>query len=147
VNRTLQDRLVKELHSAGIRTAERANRFLREIFLPAYNAEFERPAAHPDSGFAPVANADLEAIFCHEESRTVQRDNTVTLEGVRLQIAKQPGRVTCAGLSVLVRRHLDATHTIWWGPKLLGRYSAQGRALSREPIVHAASEATASAVA
>jgi len=70
--------------------------------------------------------------------RTVQRDNTVSLEGVHLQIAKQPGRATCAGLSVTARRHLDGTHTVWWGPKLLGRYSAQGRALSREPIVHPA---------
>lgn len=147
VNRTLQDRLVKELHLAGMRTLERANRYLVESFLPAHNDEFARPPAHPDSGFAPVGGADLETIFCHEEVRTVQRDNTVTLEGVRLQIAKQPGRATCAGLSVMVRRHLDATHTVWSGPKLLGRYSAQGRALSREPFVHATSMASAVAVA
>jgi transposase len=138
VNRTLQDRLVKELHTAGIRTLERANRFLAERFLPAFNDEFARPPAHPESGFAPLGTADLAALFCHEEARTVQRDNTVSLEGVSLQIAKQPGRVTCAGLSVLVRRHLDGTHTVWWGPKLLGRYSAQGRALSRESLVHPA---------
>jgi len=147
VNRTLQDRLVKELHVAGIRTLERANRYLVDCFLPAHNEEFARPPAHPESGFAPLGHADLEAIFCHEETRTVQRDNTVTLEGVRLQIAKQPGRVTCAGLSVTVRRHLDATHTLWWGPKLLGRYSAQGRALSREPIVHSIAAAPAAVVA
>ena len=145
VNRTLQDRLVKELHTARITTVERANRYLTECFLPAYNAEFARPPAHPESGFAPCGNADLGAIFCHEEKRIVQRDNTVTLEGVRLQISRQPGRVTCAGLSVIVRRHLDGTHTIRWGPKLLGRYSAQGRALSREPLVH--STASAEAVA
>jgi transposase len=147
VNRTLQDRLVKELHSAGIRTMDRANRYLEDCFLPAYNDEFGRLAAHPDSGFAPLGQVNLEGIFCHEESRTVQRDNTVTLEGVRLQIAKQPGRVTCAGLTVTVRRHLDGTHTISWGTKLLGRYSAQGRALSREPLVHAAASAPAEAVA
>jgi hypothetical protein len=143
VNRTLQDRLVKELHTARISTAERANRFITESFLPAYNDEFARPPAHPESGFAPCGNADLEAIFCHEEHRTVQRDNTVTLEGVRLQISRQPGRVTCAGLSVIVRRHLDGTHTVRWGHKLLGRYSGQGRALSREPIVHPTASAGA----
>jgi hypothetical protein len=117
VNRTLQDRLVKELTSAGIRTLERANRYIEASFLPAYNEEFSRAPAHPDSGFAPLGSADLGAIFCHEEDRTVQRDNTVTLEGLRLQIAKQPGRVTCAGLSVRVRRHLDGTHTITWGAR------------------------------
>lgn len=147
VNRTLQDRLVKELQRAGIRTVERANHYLVESFLPAFNEEFARPPAHPDSGFAPVGIADLEAIFCHEETRIVHRDNTVTLESVRLQIAKQPGRVTCAGLSVLVRRHLDGTHTVAWGPKLLGRYSPQGRALSREPIVHSTPATQVPAVA
>lgn len=145
VHRTLQDRLVKELRSAGIRTLERANRYLEESFLPNYNDEFSRVPTLPDSGFAPLGSVDLEAVLCHEELRTVLRDNTVTLEGVRLQIARQPGRVTCAGLTVTVRRHLDGTHTIGWGPKLLGRYSAQGRALSREPIV-TASTATPVAV-
>jgi len=139
VNRTLQDRLVKELAAAGVRSMERANRYLEQAFLHAYNDEFARSPADPQSGFAPLGSVDLDAVFCYEEPRTVQRDNTVTLEGVRLQIAKQPGRSTCAGLEVIARRHLDGTHTLWWGPKLLGRYTAQGRALSREPLVHQAS--------
>jgi len=136
VNRTLQDRLVKELHTHGVRTVERANRYLRESFVPEYNREFGRTPTEAALGFAPLGSADLEAIFCHLETRVVQRDNTVTLDGVVLQIARQPGRRTCAGLSVDVRRHLDGTHTVRWGTKLLGRYSAQGRALSLEPIVH-----------
>jgi hypothetical protein len=115
----------------------RANRYLETVFVPAYNDEFGRSPAHPDSGFVALGTVDLDAIFCHEEPRTVQRDNTVTLAGVRLQIARQPGRSTCAGLEVVVRRQLDGTHAVWWGPKLLGRYSARGRALSREPIIHA----------
>ena len=145
VNRTLQDRLVKELYSHGIRTVERANRYLREAFLPHFNREFERRPSDPASGFAPLGTVDLEAIFCHQESRLVQRDNTVTLDGVVLQITRQPGRRTCAGLTVAIRRHLDGSHTVWLGQKPLGRYSAQGRALSLEPIVHPA--ATAAAVA
>ena len=137
VNRTLQDRLVKELRSSGIRTLDRANRYIEQCFLPEYNEEFGRAPTLPDSGFAPLGNVDLDTILCLEETRTVLRDNTITLEGVRLQIARQPGRATCAGLSVIARRHLDGTHTLGWGPKLLGRYRAQGRALSREPIVTA----------
>ena len=141
VNRTLQDRLVKELQSAGIRTVERANRYLSDCFLPAFNDEFGCTPSHPDSGFAPSGDIDFDNIFCHEERRVIQRDNTVTLEGIRLQISRQPGRTTCAGLSVLVRRHLNGTHTVWCGPKLFGRYSAQGRALSREPLVHSTAPA------
>ena len=146
VNRTLQDRLVKELQTHGVRTLERANRYLCERFVPEYNTEFARPPALPDVGFVPLGTTDLEPIFCHEESRLVQRDNTVMLEGVILQLARQPGRRTCAGLTVMVRRHLDGTHTISLGTKLLGRYSARGKALSREPFVHTAAESAAVAV-
>ena len=147
VNRTLQDRLVKELKDGHVRTMERANRYLSSCFLPAHNDDFRRAPRDPVSAFAPLGAADLENILCHEESRTVQRDNTVTLDGVRLQIARQPGRATCADLTVAVRRHLDGIHTVWWGPKLLGRYSAQGKALSREPLVHSAASAPPMAVA
>jgi transposase len=138
VNRTLQDRLIKELQTHSIRTVERANRYLRDRFVPEYNREFARTPAEAESGFAPLGSADLDAIFCHLETRTVQRDNTVTLDGVALQIARQPGRRTCVGLSVEVRRHLDGTHTVTCGIKLFGRYTAHGRALSTEPIVHPA---------
>src|SRR5574337_92120 len=45
---TLQDRLPKELALAGIATIEAADRFIREVYLPAHNARFTRPAALPD---------------------------------------------------------------------------------------------------
>src|SRR5262245_43379602 len=40
MNRTLQDRLVHELRAANIRTLEAANRYLRQRFLPTFNARF-----------------------------------------------------------------------------------------------------------
>lgn len=127
VNRTLQGRLVNELRLAGIRTIERANRYLAEHFLPHYNTELARPPADPAVAFVTAGGAPLEQILCHEESRQVGKDNTVVLQGVRLQIAKQPGRATCAGVTVVVRRHLDGTHSVWRGPQCWGRYDARGR--------------------
>jgi len=128
-NGTLQGRLVNELRVAGIRTLPAANRYLREHFIPAYNATFGRPPADPHSAFVPILRHDLTQILCHEEERVVARDNTVTLERVVLQLDKQRGRRTCAGLRVLVRRHLDGQHSVWWGPRCLGRFSATGRSL------------------
>jgi hypothetical protein len=128
-NRTLQDRLVQELRAHRIRSVDAANRYLAETFLPAYNAEFAvRPVAQ-ESAFVALGSVDLDAILCHEEERVVARDNTVQLDGVRLQIDKQPGRATCAGLTVTVRRHLDGTHSVLWGKRLLGRYDPRGRRL------------------
>lgn len=129
VNRTLQGRLVNELRVAGIRALAPANRYLVERFLPAYNDEFGGAAAEPATAFVALGSADLAAILCHEEERQVAKDNTVHLEGVRMQIDKQPGRVTCAGLTVTIRRHLDGTHSVHWGKRLLGRYDPRGRRL------------------
>lgn len=127
INRTLQDRLVNELRVADIRTLPAANRYLRDHFIPAFNAEFARPPADPASAFVPVGARDLDEILCYEEPRTVAPDNTVRLDGVVLQIAKQRGRRTCAGLHVLIRRYLNGTHAIWWGTRCLGHYSPRGQ--------------------
>ena len=129
VNRTLQGRLVNELRVAGIATVPAANRYLRERFLPAFNAEFARPPADPASAFVPLGRVDLDQILCVEEERVVGRDNVVTLAGLALQVAKQPGRRTCAGLRVVARRHLDGRYSIWYGARCLGRYDGRGRAL------------------
>jgi hypothetical protein len=102
-NRMLQDRLVNELRVAGIRTSARANANLRDRFLPDYNATFGVPPRDPVSAFLPLGRTDLETILCHQDERKVGRDNTVVLEGVRFQIAKQRGRRSCAGLTVLIR--------------------------------------------
>ena len=51
--RTHQERLPKELALAGITTMEEANRYLSEIYLPAFNAEFSHPAPEEGSAFIP----------------------------------------------------------------------------------------------
>jgi transposase len=131
VNRTLQDRLVNELRAAGIRALPAANRYIRERFLAVFNAEFGRAPADPRPAFVSLGGVDLDEILCHEELRTVALDNTVRLAGVRLQLAKQRGRRTCAGLQVIIRRYLNGTHAIWWGTRCLGRYSPTGQPQAR----------------
>src|SRR3989440_1823650 len=128
-NRTLQGRLVNELRLAGIDTVGAANRYLRDHFIPAFNAEFGRAPADPPSAFVPLARVDLEQILCIEEEPLVGRDNVVTADGLPLQGTKQPGRRTCAGLRVLVRRHLNGHHSLWYGTRCLGRYDDRGRPL------------------
>jgi transposase len=128
-NGTLQGRLVNELRVADIRTVAAANRYLRDRFIPDYNTSFAHAPADPTSAFVPVGPHDLDQILCHEEERVVARDTTVRLAGVLLQIDKQRGRRSCASLRVLVRRHLNGQHSVWWGPRCLGRYTSDGRLL------------------
>ena len=132
-NGTLQGRLVNELRLAGITTLPAANQYLREIFIPRYNAQFGRPAADPAPAFVPLGRVDLDQILCHEEERVVARDNTVSFDRLCLQISKQQGRRSCAGLRVLVRRHLDGRHSIWCGPRCFGVFDARARAIVPPP--------------
>jgi hypothetical protein len=137
LNRTLQGRLINELRVAGITTLEAANAYLRGHYLADYNQEFTRPPTDPASAFVPLGDAvDLDQLLAEDGERLVGRDNVVSFEGVALQVAKQPGRRSCAGLRVTVRRHLTGEHTIWRGPQCLGRYDAQGHPLAgpRPPL-------------
>jgi hypothetical protein len=108
----------------GITTVAAANRYLRDYFLPAFNVEFGRAPADPASAFVSARGADLEHILCIEDERVVGRDNVVPTERVALQLAKQ------AGLRVVVRRHLNGQHSVWYGARCLGRYDRNGRPLA-----------------
>ncbi len=133
MNGTFQGRLVNELRVAGIATVPAANQYLRTRFMAQLNAEFSVPAADPASAFVAPGPIDLDQILCHEDERVVSADNTVQLNGVRMQISKQPGRVSCARLQVIVRRHLDGSHSVWRGTQCWGRYDAQGKELRPAP--------------
>lgn len=136
LNRTVQGRLVNELRVAGITTLEAANRYLATVFVPQHNATFAHPPRDAASAFVPVTPGQLAEILCHEEARVVAADNTVTVQTQVLQISKQPGRRTCAGLRVLVRRYLDDTFGVWSGPRLLGRFTATGHPMA-QPVMPA----------
>jgi transposase len=127
MNRTLQDRLVNELHVAGAKTLEQANAYLCRCYITRHNEFLAREPLKPESAFVSVAAMEIDEILCIESVRKVGKDNVVTIDGVALQIARQPGRATCAGASVIVRRYLSGHYSVRQGIKLLGRYDSTGR--------------------
>jgi hypothetical protein len=131
---TWQGRLPQELRLRGIRTLEEANRFLREHYIAEFNTRFQVPAAQRGSAFVRRSSRDLDLIFALQFERTVNRDNTVSIQNLRLQIEPVRWRATLAGCSVKVHQHLDGTFTITHGPQRLGHYSAEGVTLSQEKI-------------
>jgi transposase len=135
---THQDRLPKELALAGITDREQANRYLAEVYLPAFNAEFATAASEEGSAFVPLMGVDLDEILCEQHERVVGNDNCVRFEGLVLQIPADRHRCHYVKAKVRVHRHVDGTLAVFHGPRLLARYDALGRALNRTDVRAAA---------
>jgi len=124
---TLQDRLPKELKRAGITDIDAANRFISEVYLPEHNARFARPPESAESAFVAADPGQLAEILCVEETRIVARDNTVSFEGMSLQLPQSSARAHFVKATVKVRRYPDSSLAVFHGPRLLARYDAEGQ--------------------
>ncbi|MGK9230885.1 ISNCY family transposase [Inquilinus limosus] len=121
--RTLQDRLPKELRLAGIvDDVAVANRYLREVYIPAHNARFATTPAEAGSAFVPVEEHQWRDILCVQVEWTVAPDNTVAYDGRRLQIPPHPARAHFVRAKVRVHDYPDGTMAIFHGPRCLVRW-------------------------
>ena len=85
VNRTLQDRLVKELRLDNIRDMGAGNVFL-PAFLERFNEKFSVQAAKPDDAHRrlSVSSERLNDILCHREQRHVGQQLTLAYDRKQL---------------------------------------------------------------
>jgi transposase len=123
---TLQDRLVKELALAGITTITTADAFIRDVFIPDYNARFAVKAEQQGSAFVAIPGVDLGEILCVQEERQVGNDNCVSFNRLKLQIPASPLRAHFVKARVKVRQYHDGTYAIFHGQRRLGRYDRKG---------------------
>jgi len=123
---TLQDRLVNELTLAGITTVEAANRFIRDVYIPAHNARFAVKAEQEGSAFVAIPGVDLKEVLCIQEDRKVGNDNTVAFNRMRLQIPPSPLRAHFVHARVKIHQYPDGTLAIFHGRRCLGRYDSTG---------------------
>ena len=82
VNKTLQDRLIKELRLEGINTIEQANEYL-PTFIEQFNAKFGKEPANPTDLHRSLTELDqLDEIMSWQEDRTVSHSLTVQYDRV-----------------------------------------------------------------
>ena len=124
---THQDRLVKELAFHGITDMNAANRYLRKVYLPAFNAEFMQPPLEDGSAFVPWIGENLDDILCEQDERTVSADNCVSFEGMKLQIPANQYRCHYVRVKVQVHRYPDRSLAIFHGPRKLADYDQRGK--------------------
>ena len=87
VNKTLQDRLVKEMRLAKINTLEQANEWL-PTFIEAYNQKFAvKPHSDVDAHRADIPDTQtLELILAHQHQRTLSKQLELSYQNVIYQI-------------------------------------------------------------
>jgi hypothetical protein len=124
--RTHQDRLPKELAFYGITDMDEANRYLRQTYLPAHNAEFSQPSLEEGEAFVEWVGVHLDDILCEQFGRVVGRDNCVSFETMKLQIPPDRHRCHYIKAAVKVHRYLDDTLAVFHGPRELARYDSIG---------------------
>lgn len=121
---TAQDRLVKQLRLAKVRTLEDANAFLEKEYWPEWNECFARPVKDFPDQHRPLTEAqDLAAILCHAEDRVIANDYTFSFAGQRHQIQREQTQAGMRRQRLRVELRLDG--------ELKARY--QGRYLTIEP--------------
>ena len=124
--RTHQGRLPNELQAQGITTIERANDYIQQEYLPAFNAEFMRQACEPETAFISWVGANLDDILCEQYERTVGNDNCVSYEGLKLQIPADLYRCHYVKAKVRVHKYTDGSLAIFHGPRKLADYDSTG---------------------
>jgi transposase len=87
---TDQDRLIKELRLAKVKTMQAANVFLEKEYWPDWNTRFAKPPKEGTDFHRPLtSDLDLAAALSHVESRVITNDFTFSFAGRRYQIARQ----------------------------------------------------------
>jgi hypothetical protein len=124
--RTHQDRLTKELALMGIRSMSAANQYLKDHYLPDFNAQFTCPAREPGTAFVSYIGSELRDILCEQHERTVGNDNCVHLDSHVLQIPADQYRCNYVRAKVRVHRYRDDTLAVFHGPRWLASYDAHG---------------------
>ena len=115
---TDQDRLVKLLRLAKVKSLTGANEFLEKEYWPEWNERFARSLQGVTDLHRPLgAEIDLASSLSHVESRVIDNDYTISFAGRRYRIARQDVRAGMKRQKLRVELRLDGT--------LQGRYEGR----------------------
>lgn len=132
-NRTLQDRLVKEMRLKGISTINAANKFLVDEFMANYNQKFALKEKLPDI-HNEINGLDLDNVFCFEQERQVRNDYTITLNGRYIQLEKSEVSLPMPKQNVTLRKYLDGSFHIFYEEEELTFRLLKGKPKKKQKV-------------
>lgn len=119
-NRTLQDRLVKELRLMKINDIETANAFLPE-FIIDFNKRFAVEPANETDAHRPCKLSDeaLKEILCYHTNRKLSKNLELSYDNLIYQVKIQGEGYALRRAQISVHEHLDGQVSLYYkGRKL-----------------------------
>ena len=117
---TAQDRLVKGMRVAGVKTLEQANHYLIDDYLVWWERELTVEAANPDDAHRPLDKSHhLAAALSYVEHRQVRPDYTLRWDGKLYQIGREAVMTGLRGANVRVEKRLDGSLAVRHGEQYL----------------------------
>lgn len=107
---TLQHRLVRELRLAKISTIEKANQFVKEVFIPEYNAKFSiipKKRGNLHRKLTKLEEGQLDQIFSKQELRHLNNDFTIRYQGKWFQLLESQPVLVRKKEKVLVEERIN----------------------------------------
>ena len=112
-NKTMQDRLVKEMRLSKINSMEEANQFLQHgNFIEHHNLKFAIQPAQEGNTHKNIDGYNLYKLFCFKEERIITNDFTISYRGALIQLLKQQMTIIRPKSRVIIHVHLDGKKTI-----------------------------------
>jgi transposase len=109
MNKTLQDRLIKEMRLKNITNIKDANKFIRQEFIPTINKKFSVPPRRKGNTHRKLTKQeyqDLNSIFSIKNQRIVRNDFIVQYENNYLQLAEIQPTTVYKKDTVIIEKHL-----------------------------------------
>ena len=117
---TAQDRLVKGMRVAGVRTIEQANEYLSNDYLAWWDREMTLDAANSDDAHRSLEKCHhLPATLSHVETRQVRPDYTLRWQAKMYQIDRQAVTTGLRAAIVRVEKRLDGSLAVRHGERYL----------------------------
>jgi DNA-binding Lrp family transcriptional regulator len=117
---TAQDRLVKGMRLAEVKTIQQANAYLEQHYLPWWNQTCTVVPRSGDDAHRPLEqHHDLAAILSHVETRQVKNDYTVQFDGKIYGIERADISAGLRNAAVRVEQRRDGTVAIRFREKYL----------------------------
>ena len=117
---TAQDRLVKGMRVAGVKTIEQANQYLTEDYLAWWEREMTvEPANSDDAHRCLDKSHNLAASLSHVEKRQVRNNYTLRFDHQLYQIVRESIVTGLRGADVRVEKRLDGSIAVRYAERYL----------------------------